>query len=382
MNTSIDFSSVDTPCTVIDLGALRRNLQTLSRVRHEAGCRILLALKGFALYPVFPLMREYLDGVCASSPHEARLGREEFQKEVHVFAPAYSIADMQEITKHADDIVFNSIAQRKKFSGAIANAPRHISTGLRINPGYSEVATEIYNPCAPGSRLGIPVEQLKEEDFRGIEGLHFHVMCEQTSDVLERVLAVVEKKCAAFLPDRHWINFGGGHQITRPDYNVEHLIQLIKDFKIRHPHLDVYLEPGEAAALNTGYLVASVLDIVHNTMDIAILDTSVSAHMPDVLEMPYRPQIIDAAMPGEKKHTYRLGGLTCLAGDVIGDYSFDAPLKPGDRLVFTDMAHYTMVKSTTFNGVGLPSIALFSSESGQIEIIRRFGYESFKDRLG
>lgn len=376
-----DFSKIETPCTVIDLGALENNMRILARVRAESDCRILLALKGFALFPLFPLMRQYLDGVCASSPHEARLGREEFNKEVHVFAPAYSAGDMRELVTLADHIVFNSIAQAQTYLPQIKTAKRNISTGLRVNPGYSEVTTEIYNPCAAGSRLGIPAAQLTTESFAGIDGLHFHVMCEQTSDVLERVLTVFEKKCAAFLAERKWVNFGGGHHITRGDYNTEHLVSIIRAFKARHPHLTVYLEPGEAAALNTGYLVTSVLDIVHNAMDIAILDTSAAAHMPDVLEMPYRPEIIGADLPGEKQYTYRLGGLTCLAGDVIGDYSFDRPLKPGDKLVFTDMAHYTMVKSTTFNGVRLPSIALYHPADNQIKTIRRFNYSDFKQRL-
>ena len=295
------------------------------------------------------------------------------------FTPAYSAADVEELTKYCDHVVFNSFAQWRRFGAMLAAQPRPIECGLRVNPEYSEVKVPLYDPCAPNSRLGIRREDFEGQDPSGIAGLHFHCLCEQGADTLERTLAVVEEKFGEFLPGLKWVNFGGGHHITRGDYDVHRLCDLIRRFQQRHG-LAVYLEPGEAVALNAGVLVASVLDIVRSGMDIAILDTSASAHMPDVLEMPYRPAVVGAGEPGEFPHTYRLGGLTCLAGDVIGDYSFPRPLAVGDRIVFLDMAHYTMVKATTFNGVRLPSIAI-CRPSGELEIVRRFGYEAYRDRL-
>jgi len=384
MLEGLDLNAIPSPCYVADLSRLRENLRALADVGNEAGCAMLLALKGFALFGVFELCREYLDGVCASGPHEARLGAEEFGKQVHVYAPAFSDQDMAEVLAYADHVVFNSFGQWDRHRGAVAAAAkaagREIQIGLRCNPGYSEVKTELYNPCAPCSRLGIPRAQFDRRDLTGIDGLHFHVLCEQGADVLERVLKVFEDQYADLIPGRRWVNFGGGHHITRSGYDIGLLVRLVRDFRRRHG-VEVILEPGEAAALDAGVLVATVLDVIENEMPIAILDTSAVAHMPDTLEMPYRPNVAGAGNPGEQPYTCRLGGLTCLAGDVIGDYSFAEPLKPGDKIVLTDMLHYTMVKNNTFNGVKLPSIATYDPADGTFRVLRTFGYEDYKTRL-
>lgn len=379
MTMDLDFTKVPTPCYVVDERLLIKNLEILKKVEEEAGCRILLATKAFSMYETFPLIAQYLSGVTSSSLHEARLGYEEMGKEVHIYAAAYKEEEFDKIMHYCNHIVFNSFSQWNKYKEKVKAAGKTISCGLRINPEYAEVETEIYNPCAPKSRMGITLEYFEGEDLEGIEGLHFHAMCEQNSDTLERILKVVEEKFGAYLHQMKWINFGGGHHITRADYDLEKLIKCIKHIKETYD-IEVYLEPGEAVALNTGYLVSTVLETLHNDIDIAILDTSAACHMPDVLEMPYRPQIIGSGLAGEKAYTYRLGSATCLAGDVIGDYSFDAPLKEGDRLVFCDMAHYTMVKNNTFNGINLPSIVLYSEKEG-FKIIKSFGYEDFKSRL-
>jgi carboxynorspermidine decarboxylase len=367
----------DSPCWVIDLGALEHNLRILADVQRRAECKILLALKGFSTFSTFPLVRKYLAGATSSSPHEARLAAEELGGEVHAYAPAYSEEDMREVLKYAGHVVFNSFAQWQRF-GPMARAAG-ASCGLRVNPEQREVAVELYDPCAPCSRLGVTRAEFHPDQLDGLDGLHFHALCELGSDALERVLTAFEQKFGAFLPKLKWVNFGGGHHITRPGYDIERLVRLVRDFKARHG-VEVYLEPGEAIAIRTGVLVATVLDVVRNGVDIAILDTSATAHMPDTLEMPYRPDIVGAGAPGEKAHTFRLGGLTCLAGDVIGDYSFDAPLKVGDRITLLDMSHYTVVKTSNFNGVRLPSIALRHPD-GRYELIKRFGYESYRDRL-
>jgi carboxynorspermidine decarboxylase len=384
MPDGLDLNSIPSPCYVADLDLLRGNLRTLDSVRQASGATVLLALKGFAMFGVFDICRQYLDGVCASGPHEARLGSEEFGKQVHAYAPAFSDEDMAEVLRHADHVVFNSFAQLRRHRAAVAAAAkatgREIQIGLRVNPGYSEVATELYNPCAANSRLGIARAQFEGQDLTGVDGLHFHVMCEQGSDVLERVLKVFEQQYADLIPGRRWINFGGGHHITRPGYDIGLLVRLVKDFRQRHG-AEVILEPGEASALNAGVLVATVLDIIDNGMKIAILDTSAAAHMPDTLEMPYRPGIVGSGLAGELAHTYRLGGLTCLAGDVIGDYSFAEPLEVGSKIVLTDMLHYTMVKNNTFNGVKLPSIATYDPADGKFTVLRSFGYEDYKMRL-
>ena len=376
----LNLDRVPTPCFVLDEAALKHNLSVLASVQDRTGCKILLALKGFAMFSVFPLIRKTLFGVCASSPHEARLGREEFGGEVHTFAAAYSDTDMRQILAVSDHVVFNSFAQWERFRPMVRASDRLVSCGIRVNPAYSEVEIPIYDPCAPCSRLGVLREQFEGQSLEGISGLHFHTLCEKNSDALERTLKRFEDQFKEYIPQMKWINFGGGHHITRPDYDVDRLCRLVSDYKSKYGKV-VYLEPGEAVALNAGYLVGSVLDIVHNEMDIAILDTSAATHMPDVLEMPYRPDIIGAGQPGKKSHTYRLAGLSCLAGDIIGDYSFDRPLAPGDKLVFCDMAHYSMVKTNTFNGIQLPSIAIYQPETDNFSIIREFGYGDFKGRL-
>jgi len=379
---SYDLGELDTPCYLIDLGLLEKNLQVLQLVQQRTGCKILLAQKGYAAWSTYDLCSQYLAGTAASSLHEAKLGAEYFPGEVHLCAPAYRDDDMDEYIRIVDHIVFNSFTQWQRYKDKVQNIPRRIEAGLRINPMHSEVKTKIYDPCAPGSRLGIPIDQFQPDQLNGISGLHFHTLCELNADSLARTLPAVEKQFGEFIRRMDWINFGGGHHITRPDYDIDLLCKLITDFGKRYPNLKtIYLEPGEAIALNTSVLVASVLDIVHNTMDIAILDTSASAHMPDVLEMPYRPNIADAAMPNEKNHTYRLAGPTCLAGDVIGDYSFDKPLKAGDKLVFGDMAHYTMVKNTMFNGINLPDIILYHPDTNEYKLQRHFTYADFKSRL-
>jgi carboxynorspermidine decarboxylase len=374
-----DLSNVPTPSYIVDEMALERNLKVLDSVQRRTGCKIIMALKGFAMFSLFPAIRQYLHGVAASSLDEARLGFEEFGKEVHAFAPAYRESEFEEMLAYCDHIVFNSFSQRERYRSAVASYPKEISCGIRVNPEHSEVKVPIYDPCGPFSRLGVTLENFRPDRLEGISGLHFHTLCELNADSLARTLPVFEAKFGQYLNKMKWVNFGGGHHITRQDYDLDLLCNLIIDFRKRHP-VEIYLEPGEAIALNTGILVASVLDITHNKMDIAILDTSAAAHMPDVLEMPYRPEIVGAGKPGEYPFTYRLGGMTCLAGDVVGDYSFPEPLKPGSRIVFLDMAHYTMVKNNTFNGVRLPSIGIKGTE-GRIRIVRSFGFEDYRNRL-
>ena len=376
MARSIDVTHVETPCFITDLGALEQNLQLLDRVQKQAGCTILLALKGFAQWSTFPVVKKYLAGATSSSVAEARLAREELGGQVHAYAPAYSDSEMRELVTLADHIVLNSPSQWRRHRAVIERAG--VSPGLRVNHEHQEAEVALYDPAGTCSRLGTTRANLTREDLDGIEGLHFHTLCQNNSDALERAVEAFEAKFADFIPQMTWINFGGGHHITRPDYDVDRLLAVIGRFQDRWKK-QLYLEPGEAIALGAGVLVASVMDIFHNGMDIAILDTSAAAHMPDTLEMPYRAIIVGSGEPGAKAHTYRLGGMTCLAGDVIGDYSFDRPLEIGDKLVFLDMAHYTMVKTTTFNGVRLPSIA--THDKGQITVHRRFGYRDYRDRL-
>ena len=332
------------------------------------------------MFHVFPLLRKTLSGVCASSPHEARLGREEFKGEVHTFAAAYSEAHFTSLLEYSDVMVFNSFAQWQRFRPLVQNNARTIRCGIRVNPEHSEGKVPLYDPCAFGSRLGVRREQFDGADLTGISGLHFHTLCEHNADALERTLRVFVEKFGTFLDRMTWVNFGGGHHITRADYDVDLLCRLIRDFTVRYP-VQVYLEPGEAVALNAGILVTTVLDIIENDMPIAILDVSVPCHIPDVLEMPYRPEVAGAGRPGEKAHTYRLAGLSCLAGDVAGEYSFDCPLRVGQKLAFLDMAIYSMVKTTTFNGVALPSIAFYDNASDSLEVLKEFGYADYRDRL-
>ncbi|BDS06450.1 carboxynorspermidine decarboxylase [Oceaniferula spumae] len=373
--------SIPTPCHLLHRGLLANNLKILADVQERSSGNIILALKGFATHSTFPQIAKVLKGTTASSINEAKLGIEEFGGEIHTYCVAYKGSEVRWLSTRANHITFNSLSQWQRFQSIVTAEENKASYGLRINPEYSEVETEIYNPCRPGTRFGITADVLNEADLTGIEGLHFHSMCEQGADTLERTLEHVEKKFGRHLLNMKWLNMGGGHHITRPDYDTDLLVQLIKHMRNTY-ELEVYLEPGEAVALNTGFLVSTVLDRFNsNGHEVAILDTSASAHMPDVLEMPYRPEIIGAGEAGEKPHTITLGGLTCLAGDIIGDYSFDEDLKVGDRLVFTDMAHYSMVKNTTFNGVNLPSIANYDPASNRIDLVKEFTYESYRDRL-
>ena len=379
-----DPRAVATPAFVVDEGLLAANLDVLADVRERAGCKVLLALKCFAMHAVFPMMAERLDGVCASSPHEARLGREEFGREVHTFAAGYSEADVRELCATSDHLVFNSFAQLRRFRPLVRElalaAGRDIELAVRINPEHSEGAVPIYDPCAPGSRLGVRRAQFDAGDLDGVSGLHWHNLCEQDADCLERTIAAVERGFGDVLGRMRYVNFGGGHHITRPGYDVDLLVGLVRRFREKWG-VEVYLEPGEAAALNAGYLVATVLDVVEADMPIVIMDSAVPCHMPDVIEMPYRPHIVGSGEAGEKAWTCRIGGPSCLAGDVAGEYSFDTPPAPGDRLVFTDMAIYSMVKTNTFNGIQLPSINRFDPATGETTLVRAFGYEDFKNRL-
>ncbi|MCK9524137.1 MAG: carboxynorspermidine decarboxylase [Proteobacteria bacterium] len=380
------FHHFPSPCYIVDESLLRQNLEILADVKARSGARILLALKGFSLFHVFPIVAKYLDGVCASGLYEARLGRELLNKEVHTYSPAFRDDEIDEIARHSNHVVFNSAAQfakyRDRISTSSTDAPSHApSLGLRVNPECSEVEVALYNPCAPGSRLGMLRSELQQIEKGTYDGLHFHALCEQNADNLQRVLEAFEARFAPFIPGLKWVNFGGGHHITRRDYKRDLLVQLIKRFSDRYG-VQVYLEPGEAVALNTGVLIAEVLDIVHNEVDTAILDISCTCHMPDVLEMPYRPEVRGASAPHQKPYTYRLGGVSCLAGDIIGDYSFDAPLQPGTRLVFEDMAHYTIVKTTMFNGIRHPAIGLWNPATQQARIVRDFQFADYKNRMG
>ncbi|OMF94299.1 carboxynorspermidine decarboxylase [Paenibacillus sp. FSL R7-0337] len=375
----IDISNLPSPAYLVDERLLTKNLETLNYVQEKSGAKILLAQKGFSMHAMYPLVGKYLHGVTSSSLFEARLGFEEMGKEVHVYAPAYVDREFDELLRYSDHMVFNSFDQWSRFKQRVQNAPKQISCGIRVNPEYSEIEVPLYDPCYNFSRMGVTLPNFRPDELDGIDGLHFHTMCEQNSDTLERTLRVVEEKFGQYLHGMKWLNFGGGHHITRPDYDLDTLIKCILHMKETY-NVEIYLEPGEAVALNTGYLVATVLDTMHNGMDIAILDTSAECHMPDVLAMPYRPGIFGAGEPGEFAHTYRLGGMTCLAGDVIGDYSFPEPLKYGDKLIFTDMAHYSMVKNHMFNGVNLPAIASYNEEEG-LKVIREFEYSDFSGRL-
>ena len=372
-------SPMRTPVYLVDETLIEENMRILRYVKDRTGCKVLHALKAYASFTTFPMMAGYLDGVCASGLNEARLGREEFKKEVHTFGAAYKDSEFRSILKYSDIIVFNSFYQLEKY-GAMARK-KGLQVGLRINPGYAEVATEMYNPCAPLSRLGI-VHEIFREEFpkykNKIDGVHFHAMCEQNSDVLERILKSFERLYGPYISGLKWVNFGGGHHITRDDYNIERLIRLINSFKKKY-RVEVYLEPGEASVLNAGILISSVLDIVQNEAQIAIIDASAETHMPDVLLMPYRPHIMKSGQPGDKRYTYRIAGPSCVAGDIMGDFSFDQPLRRGDKLVFADMALYSIVKSNTFNGINLPDI-IVSRKRGDLHPVKTFGYRDYRNR--
>lgn len=378
---SIDYSQIPSPCYVIDEGRFRENLSLIKQVSEESGAEIILAFKGFAMWGVFPILKEYISGASASSPHEARLCFEEVGVPAHSYSPAYKEADFESILKYSSHVTFNSLAQYYKYSGILSGYPKKISTGFRINPEYSEIGHDIYNPCSPGSRLGITSDDLMKKGIPdGLEGLHFHVLFESDSYALEKVLEVIELKFSKFFHKLKWINMGGGHLMTRKGYDTEHLVKILKRFRERSG-LHIILEPGSAFAWETGELVSTVEDIVENRgIKTAILDVSFTAHMPDCLEMPYKPKIIRATDPVQGKPTYRLGGNSCLSGDFMGEWSFDNELKPGDRIIFLDMIHYTMVKTTTFNGVQHPSIGIWTLDN-KFKLLKRFGYEDYKNRL-
>ncbi|RMG82614.1 MAG: carboxynorspermidine decarboxylase [Bacteroidetes bacterium] len=378
----MDYNNIPSPCYVVDERKLKENLTLLRSVQERAEVSIILALKGFAMWKFFPLVAQYLKGATASSLNEARLIYEEMGCRAHTYCVACHPDEFDDILKYSEHLVFNSLRQFYHFRPRIQAFTDHkISVGIRVNHGYSTVETDLYNPAAPGSRLGEPETAFRDGLPEGIEGLHFHSLCESSSYDLEKTLMVFEKKFGHLFPNIKWVNFGGGHLMTRKGYDIDHLVELLRNFRSRYPHLRVILEPGSAIAWETGDLVSTVLDI-HESHGIqtAILDVSFTAHMPDCLEMPYRPKIIGATDPVEGKPCYRIGGTSCLAGDFMTEYAFDQPLKVGDRVVFRDMIHYTVVKTTMFNGVKHPSIALWT-EDGQLKILRKFGYEDYKNRM-
>ena len=374
----LDYSQVPSPCYVLDEARLRKNMEILDDIQKKTGVKIICALKGYSFWRSFPLVGQYLAGATASSLNEAKLAKEEMGKEVHVFAPVYEDDEIDEILSCAGHISFNSFSQWQRFKEKTLKAG--VSAGIRVNPQFSTVDTDLYNPCGKFSRLGVTEAEFRPELLDGIEGLHFHALCEQDADALEGVLKAFEQHFGKYLPQMKWVNFGGGHHITRKDYHRDELVRILKDFMGRYPHLTVIMEPGEAVGWQTGELVTSVGDIVHNEMDIVILNVSISDHMPDCLEMPYRPAVTGAGMPGEKKYTYKLTGNSCLAGDQLGDFSFDHPLEIGEKIIFEDMIHYTMVKTTFFNGVRHPSIGKFD-EQGKFHLLHKFTYQQFKDKL-
>ncbi len=375
----MNYTDIPSPCFVLDEGKLRKNLALIDSVQKAAGVTIILALKGFSMYSVFPLVREYLSGATASSLNEIKLVNEYMAVKAHTYVPAYRDDEFDEIVSRSSHLTFNSWTQWERFRERVAG--KGVSCGIRVNPQYSEVATDMYNPCVPGSRLGATRDQLPDQLPDGLEGIHFHTLCENDSFTLERTLEALESRFGNLLHQAKWVNLGGGHLMTREGYNTQHLIGLLKAFREKY-NVDVIMEPGSAIAWQTGVLVSTVLDVFTSQgIDVAVLDTSFAAHMPDTLEMPYKPRILDSYHePVADKPTYRLGGMTCLAGDFMGDYSFDKPLEIGDKLVFDDMIHYTMVKTTTFNGVGLPAIGIQQTD-GSFRLVREYGYETFKDRL-
>jgi carboxynorspermidine decarboxylase len=373
----MDFLSIPTPFYYVDEQLLIKNLELLRSVINKTGCRILLAQKAFSMFSLYPLIGKYLHGTTASGLFEAKLGREEMGGETHIFSPAYKKEDFDEILSVCGHIIFNSFNQWQMFKDKALTAKREC--GIRLNPECSTGSHAIYDPCSPGSRLGVTKKNFRPELLDGISGFHFHTLCEQNADALNTTLKAVESGFGQWLHGMKWLNIGGGHHITRPDYDINLLISCINGLREKYK-LDVYIEPGEAVVLNTGFFTASVLEVVENGIPTAILDASAACHMPDVLEMPYRPEITGAGMPGEKPYLYRLGGCTCLAGDIFGDYSFGKPLEPGQRLTFCDMAHYSMVKNNTFNGMPLPSIAV-KKASGEYAVVKKFCYGDFKGRL-
>jgi len=378
----IKFDQIPSPCYVLDEDLLRKNLELIKKVQDSAGIEIILAFKSFAMWGAFPVITEYIPNATASSVNEARLAYEEMGSKAHTYAPAYKDEDFEEILKYSSHITFNSLNQFEKLKNRVYQYPEPISMGLRINPEYSSVETDLYNPCSPGTRLGISIEDMPEELPEGIDGLHFHTLCESKSYDLENTLKAVEDKFGKYLKQIKWLNMGGGHLMTHKDYNVEHLISTLKAFKDKWG-FEIILEPGSAFNWGTGVLYSTVVDVVCNKgIKTALLDVSFAAHMPDCLEMPYQPAIRNARMEAvDGKFVYRMGGNSCLAGDFVGYYSFDEELKPGDKIIFEDMIHYTMVKTTMFNGVSHPSIGIWSDKNN-FKLLRKFGYEDFKGRMG
>ena len=377
----IDYSQIPSPAYVVDEVRLRKNLSLIKSVKERSGADIILAFKAFALWKLFPIVREYIPYSTASSLSEARLAYEEMGNYAHTYSPAYTDEEFAEIASLSSHITFNSIQQYERRKAEIEGFDRHISCGIRVNPEISQVETDLYNPCAPGSRLGVTVDQFGGKLPEGIEGFHCHALCESSSYEFEKLMQAFEEKFAAFLPQLKWVNFGGGHLMTRKDYDVEHLIQIVQGFRNRYPWLKVILEPGSAFAWQTGELVSSVVDIVENHgIKTAILNVSFACHMPDCLEMPYKPAILGATDEVQGKPTYRMGGNSCLSGDFVGSWSFDHELQVGEKIVFMDMIHYTTVKTTLFNGVSHPSIVLWTQDD-KMEMLRKFGYEDYKSRM-
>lgn len=377
----IDINKLPSPCYVMEEKLLRDNLSLIKSVKERAGVNIILAFKAFALWKAFPIVREYIPFSTASSKFEAQLAYEEMGSLAHTYSPAYTELDFPTIMKYSSHITFNSLSQFERFYPMVKADGGRISCGLRINPEFSDVETDLYNPCAPGSRMGVVRDLLGDELPEGIEGLHFHTLCESTSYDLERTLAEVEKRFGVFLPKIKWLNMGGGHLITRKGYDVDHLVELLKRFKAKYPNLEIIMEPGSAFAWQTGFLLATVVDIVENhDIKTAIIDASFTCHMPDCLEMPYKPKIRFATDAIDGKPTYRIGGNSCLSGDFMGNWSFDKPLAVGDRLIFEDMIHYTTVKTNMFNGIPHPSLAMWSADD-KLVMFREFGYEDYKNRM-
>lgn len=377
----IDIQQIPSPCYVMEENLLRNNLSLIRRVKEQAGVNIIMAFKAFAMWKAFPIVWEYIPYSTASSKFEARLAFEEMGSLAHTYSPAYTEQDFPEILKYSSHVTFNSLSQFKRFYPMVQADGNRVSCGLRINPEYSDVETELYNPCAPGSRMGVVRDLLADGLPEGIEGLHFHTLCESTSYDLEKTLQAVEERFGDFLPKIKWLNMGGGHLMTRKGYDTDHLVRLLRSFKQKYPNLEIIMEPGSAFAWQTGFLLTTVVDIVENHgIKTAIIDASFTCHMPDCLEMPYKPVIRHATDAVEGKPTYRIGGNSCLSGDYMGDWSFDEPLKIGDKLIFEDMIHYTIVKTTMFNGIPHPSLALWSS-ADELVMYREFGYDDYKNRM-
>lgn len=377
----MDIQTIPSPCYVIEESLLRRNLTLIKDVKERAGIEIIMALKAFAMWKVFPIVREYIAYATASSVYEARLVYEELGTPAHTYSPAYTEADFPHLLKCSSHITFNSLSQFERFYPMVVADGRRISCGLRINPEYSDVATDLYNPCAPGSRMGITSDKLPDQLPEGVEGLHFHTLCESSAQDLANTLQAVEQRFGRWLSQVRWLNMGGGHLMTRKGYDIDFLLRLLNEFKAKYPHLQIIMEPGSAFFWQTGFLRTTVVDLVENSgIETAVIDASFTCHMPDCLEMPYKPAVRHAtdAVPG--KPTYRIGGCSCLSGDFMGDWSFDRPLHIGDPLIFEDMIHYTTVKTTMFNGIQHPSLAILR-EDGTLDMLRAFTYEDYKSRM-